>query len=691
MKISTTYLKQQIILLPTVFVFSICAAQTVVEKDAVAFNATKANAMSYYRDMAYNFMKPFNEQSAKESEHGYEEANSAHSLFSPTVVCYPGTVNRFTGSWHSNLYIGNSIGTNVLQAWGENMKDYTGRGTGNDSTPVTITTYAGVPLEVRSASSTGGAAGLSTLIVRTTTNLYVFGSPGNLTTITTMAGFGGLAINTAASDVTTKLPAGVAITDIAQVAMSPTAFVIVTKTTGDVYVLTTILNMQGDNAAAATPSVWHHVVLSSGTTGVGPYLTGVTKISVSGSGILAATGTNGLYYWGAPANVAGVTNTLTGYKYAYNMSTQIPATKIIKDVVVLGTKAGTSSTLFLLCTDTKVYGCGLNNDGVLGINNTTVTFNQATFITVKSTDGLTDLTNIIKIDGDTEGDLYCMAAITPTGQIYGWGNSQAGMLGTNGSTGSSTIAKTVQIFSPNPAGINFTDFSVAGHFIIAFYTQGATDQYWYLGHNIGGSFGSPTNTTAFILAAAPASLNSINGVKYDCSNVLLPLTWVSFAAQKKDATVLLNWKTATEQDTRDFIIQHSTDGIIWKSLDIVQSTGFINPFGNYDYVHTNPLLGINYYRIIQEDIDGKKSYSKIATALFDKKIKLLSLYTNAIMDGKLKIQLQEAALINIYSTEGKLVYREQLHSGTQTISTSNFSKAMYLIKVGNETQKFVVQ
>jgi Secretion system C-terminal sorting domain len=708
-KKTTLYLKQQILLLFLISFVTICIAQTqknfkqtLVEQNAVAFNAissfaTAKNAVSNHYEMAYNFMKPINEQIAQtdpEDEHGFEEANGAHSLFSPTATCYPGTISRFTGSYHSNLYIGNSAGANVLLAWGQVMLDYTGTGTGNILSPTVVAaaSYASsIPLEVRSASS-GGAAGLSSFALRTNTKLYVFGTAANITAFTTYAGFGGVALTTAASDVTAKLPTGVLITDIAQMAMSQKAFAIVTNT-GDVYVLTTVLNMQGDNAAAATPTVWHHVVLPAGVTGVGPYLTGVTKISVSSSGILASTATNKLYYWGAPANVAGAVNIATSYKYAFDMTAQIPSGKIVKDVVVLGTKLPSSSTLFLLCDDKKVYANGLNTGGVLGINNATLTFNQPTFITVKGTDGLTDLANIVKIDGDTEADIFTMGAQSTTGQIFGWGDSPAGMLGLSTATpgtGTFPVPKTVQLYIPAP-NVAFTDFSISGHFTIAFYSNGGTDQYWYLGHNTGGSVGDPANVTVYILAAAPAPLNSSGGVTFDCSAAVLPLTWLSFNAVKKDNTVVLNWSTASEQNTQNFLVQTSIDGITWKTLDIVQSTGFINPYGNYNYTHTNPANAINYYRLIQQDIDGKNSYSKIETALFSKKINLLSVYSNAVTNGKLKIQLQDASAISIYNVEGKLILRSQLAGGTQTIDVNNLAKGMYMIQAGKETEKFMVR
>lgn len=615
-----------------------------------------------------------------------EDPTIAHYLpFSGT--CYPGTGNRFTGSWHSNLYIGNNNGANVLLGWGQNMLLYT-TGAGTDITvPTTISAanYTGIPLEVKSCSS-GGGSGLSVMVLRTSTNLYVFGTAANITAITTMASFGGTAITTANSNITAKLPAGVLVTDISQVDISRKAFAIVTKT-GHVYVLTTLVNLQGDKTAANT-AVWHHVTLTDGVTP----LTGVTKFSLSGSGAFALVeATNKIYYWGAPANVAGVTNTATSYNYAFDMSAQIPATKIVKNLVCLGTSAPTSSTLFLLCNDSKVYGCGVNTDGCLGINNATVTFNQATFITVKGTDGTTDLANIIKIDGDTEGDVFCMGAMSLTGQVYGWGNSPAGMLGVNANTAGFAVPRTVQLFiSPAPA-TGFSDFSVAGHFILAFYVHVPTDQYWYLGHNISGSFGDPANTTAFILAAAPANLNAPGGISFDCSNPYLPISWLDFNAQKQANAVLLNWSTATELNSLEFVVQHSMDGTSWLNIGIKEAAGNSNSTENYSFIHTNPAKGINYYRLQQRDIDNNNSYSKTVSVMFNTKTKQLIISPNSIVNGIVNIQLQEANTIQIYNSTGQLVLSQKLAAGQQVLHVSQLIKGVYLLQAGSETEKFIIR
>jgi gliding motility-associated-like protein len=439
--------------------------------------------------------------------------------------CVAGTINRFTGSYHSNLYIGNSSGTNILLGWGQNMATYLGTGSGDITTPtiVNATSYgSGIPLEVRS-SSAGGATGLSAMVLRTSNKLYLFGTAANITAITTISGFGGAGLTTAASDITSKLPTGILVTDISQMAISQTAFAIVTNA-GEVYITTKTLELQGDRTTLNS-AVWHKVLVgSSGSTA----LTGVTKFSLSSSGAFALTNNGKIYYWGSSANVSGVVNTSTKYSYAFDMSAQIPIGVNVTDLVVLGTKAPSSSTLFLLCSNNKVYGCGLNTSGVLGINNATYTTNQATFQPVKGIDGVNDLTGITRIDGDTEADIFSMGAMDSNGKIFGWGDSPAGMLGqplTGAGTGTYPVPKTIQLFTVAPRSgytaapsAGYTDFSIAGHFTIAFYTNGSTSQYWYQGHNNGGSIGDPTNTTAYIIADIPAKLNATGGVSFDCSN-----------------------------------------------------------------------------------------------------------------------------------------------------------------------------
>jgi hypothetical protein len=157
--------------------------------------------------------------------------------------------------------------------------------------------------------------------------------------------------------------------------------------------------------------------------------------------------------------------------------------------------------------------------------------------------GASTLNNITKIDGNNNGDRDIVVAMNASGQIYGWGdNNQYGMLGTAGSSGNTDIYGAIQIFTSTTAsypksssgsanstaapGLGYSDVSVGGHFIIAFYTSGGTSQYWYQGHNTNGSIGyNPTavvqSGTSFNPGAsiyAPTYLDAPAGTSFACSN-----------------------------------------------------------------------------------------------------------------------------------------------------------------------------
>jgi hypothetical protein len=429
--------------------------------------------------------------------------------------CDPLTFNRFTGSYHSNLYIGNQVGTNVLLAWGQNMNTYITGVTGDILAPVFVSTasYTGVPYEVKS-SSTGGGTGPSVMGLRTSSNLYIFGDMTNIAAITTMASFGGPSLIDSRSKVTLKLPAGVSITDIAQFEISPTAIAIVTKF-GHVYILTKVQNLQGDKGVV-NAAIWHHVTLSNGST----FLSGVVKFSLSNSGAFALTSSGHIFYWGSPANVNGAVNTTTSYNYAYDMSAQIPTGITVVDIVTLG-QSGTNApnVLFLLGNNLKVYSCGINTQGVLGVGNASTSFNQPKFQPINS------LSNIVRIDGNTEAGLFTMGAMSTSGHVYGWGNGVASMLGIVAqSSFTLTYTNTLPVDIYGIGG--FSDFSISGHFTIAFFTNLALniDQYWYVGHNIGGSIGIPSNNTAVISNAVTAKLDAPGTISFDCSNTQPTIT-----------------------------------------------------------------------------------------------------------------------------------------------------------------------
>jgi len=174
--------------------------------------------------------------------------------------------------------------------------------------------------------------------------------------------------------------------------------------------------------------------------------------------------------------------------------------------------------------------------------------------------------------------------------------------------------------------------------------------------------------------------------------VILPLTWLSFTVTvQNNRQSLLQWATAQEQNTRDFFIQHSADGINWATIGSLKAAGNSNAASHYNYVHTNPFKGFNYYRIKQTDVDRRYSYSPVKMLSFTSTLQPFTILGNPVANDVLTIQVNKAASLAFYSANGNLLWQEQVNAGTKSIDVSRYAKGTYLLQSNNTTQRVVIQ
>jgi hypothetical protein len=172
----------------------------------------------------------------------------------------------------------------------------------------------------------------------------------------------------------------------------------------------------------------------------------------------------------------------------------------------------------------------------------------------------------------------------------------------------------------------------------------------------------------------------------------LPLNWLSFTAKAQNKSQsLLQWITAQEQNTKDFYIQHSADGINWVTIGNLPAAGNSNSASNYNYVHTNPVTGLNYYRIKQTDVDSRYSYSPVRILSFTRALQPFTILGNPVTNNVLTLQVNMATSLAFYTADGKLLWREQVNAGTKIIDVSRYAKGTYLLKTITTTQKVVIQ
>lgn len=96
-----------------------------------------------------------------------------------------------------------------------------------------------------------------------------------------------------------------------------------------------------------------------------------------------------------------------------------------------------------------------------------------------------------------------------------------------------------------------------------------------------------------------------------------PVKFLSFSAAKNNNAALLQWQTATEENTRSFSILRSADGINFQEIGEVMATGNSLNVVNYSYRDKQPNAGANYYRITATDFDGKITHTETIRLVMD--------------------------------------------------------------------------
>lgn len=92
----------------------------------------------------------------------------------------------------------------------------------------------------------------------------------------------------------------------------------------------------------------------------------------------------------------------------------------------------------------------------------------------------------------------------------------------------------------------------------------------------------------------------------NCSTVL-PIELVSFTGEYNSSTRqnTLQWITATEINNDYFILEHSTDGILWETTSTISGAGNSSQQIKYIEYHTT-INSLDYYRLTQVDFNGER-------------------------------------------------------------------------------------
>ena len=190
-------------------------------------------------------------------------------------------------------------------------------------------------------------------------------------------------------------------------------------------------------------------------------------------------------------------------------------------------------------------------------------------------------------------------------------------------------------------------------------------------------------------------VNNMNLFEWLFSNarIALPVTFKGFEANIKSGKVYLNWNTVNESNNISFAIEKSRDGRVFSSIGTVKGGGNSMLERMYSFDDDQPFAILTYYRIVQNDADGKSSYSEIRKVLNRQSgtkrltvtpnpfISELSAFINIDRKQKVTVTLKDMNGRNISQTTK--LYNEGLTE--VSIPTASLKKGIYLLKVEGES------
>lgn len=98
----------------------------------------------------------------------------------------------------------------------------------------------------------------------------------------------------------------------------------------------------------------------------------------------------------------------------------------------------------------------------------------------------------------------------------------------------------------------------------------------------------------------------------------LPVKLINFTAARAVNNAMLSWSTASEINSKLFIVERSLDASTFEEIGVVNAKGNSSVLVSYNFNDYTPVLGANnYYRLKAVDKDGKFEYSNIQIVSFD--------------------------------------------------------------------------
>ncbi|MFK8102805.1 MAG: T9SS type A sorting domain-containing protein, partial [Saprospiraceae bacterium] len=182
----------------------------------------------------------------------------------------------------------------------------------------------------------------------------------------------------------------------------------------------------------------------------------------------------------------------------------------------------------------------------------------------------------------------------------------------------------------------------------------------------------------------------------DCN--FLPVELTSFTGKKLDNQVQLDWTTAAEVNHDYFSVERSTTGREFYPFDRVLGNGDSSTPKAYTSFDRNPNNGINYYRLVQHDLDGTTTNSRTIAIDF-KAEATVKIIPNPVTENNFTVnyfsEKEGPVLLELFDVAGKLLQTRNwsVTNGDNNLemNISDYGSGVYLLRSTQAGQTLVTR
>ena len=162
----------------------------------------------------------------------------------------------------------------------------------------------------------------------------------------------------------------------------------------------------------------------------------------------------------------------------------------------------------------------------------------------------------------------------------------------------------------------------------------------------------------------------------------LPVSLLDFTAVLNQQQVDVNWTTAKEVDSKEFVVQRSVDGINFDDIHTQVAAGNSSQTLYYSYLDLIPLTGESYYRLKQIDLNDAVTYSNLVLLINDITLDI-TVFPNpssSVFNGSI-LSSDKIVTVTVCDVQGSVLSSFQQNTNEVFELGKNLAQGVYIMTI----------